>query len=461
MRIWQKIYLAALLLFLIMLNMGLFLAAKFIFSYNLQKEQKQGEMDCYFLCQNLEHDFSILQQNGRFQEELIDFIFEGYQIYYHTQNIEISLQKGENETVADFNSHASDGGGQMYISADQSLAEPYSLYHIQYRKHLVEFEEIWKSLKRMFAAISLTSSLLLCLILYILMRHMLKPLALLNDSVADIAAGRYGLQVSCKNKYAWNRDEISELSEHVNKMSETIRRQITELEDENAKKQQLMDNMAHELRTPLTSIYGYAEYLKYAKTQEEERFEGLTYIMEESRRLSKMSDTMLSMRLYEKNGYEPKPVNLQALADHVEKTLSAELKGKNLTLEKNFDADILYGEEELLANLFRNLLENAIHASFSGRKIIWNAYPTEEKLVFEVIDSGIGMTAEDLDHITEAFYRADKARSRKNGGAGLGLSIAAGIVEKMNGTLEFTSEPGKGTTVSINLQLHNKSIKSH
>ena len=90
MRIWQKIYVVTLLLFLAMLNAGLFLAARFIFSYNLTQEQKKAEADCYFLCQNLEHDFSILKQNRRYKENVIELLFEGYQNYYETLGVSLS-----------------------------------------------------------------------------------------------------------------------------------------------------------------------------------------------------------------------------------------------------------------------------------------------------------------------------------------------------------------------------------
>ena len=93
MRIWQKIYFAVLLLFLLMLNAGLFLAAGFIFSYNMDQEQKKAETDSFFLCQNLGHDFTILGQNARFTEETAAQLFESYQRYYQSQGIELTLEK--------------------------------------------------------------------------------------------------------------------------------------------------------------------------------------------------------------------------------------------------------------------------------------------------------------------------------------------------------------------------------
>lgn len=459
MRIWQKIYFITLVLFLLMLNIGLFLAAKFIFSYNLLQEQKKTKTDCYFLCQNLEHDISVLEKNGRYRKDIAEILFEGYRKYYSTQDIELSLEKTAEKEETRIYSEIKKGGRQMQIFAEKNLSEPYQTYRLHYKKRLVDFEKIWEFLRRTFIMISLAMSVLLCLLLYVFMRRILSPLDKLNGSVAQIAAGEYEQEIFCKENSAWKNDEIAELSQNVNKMSQTIRGQIQALKEESDRKQQLMDNMAHELRTPLTSIYGYAEYLRYAKADIEEQYDSLTYIMQESMRLAKMSETMLSMRLYEKEEYQTFPVNLQELSLHIEKILAQKLKKKGLTFKKNFQIETIYGEEELFVNLFCNLLENAIRASRVGDEIVWNAKKKEEKLVFEIIDHGIGMEKEEISRITEAFYRADKARSRKEGGVGLGLSVVDLIVKKLGGTLTFSSAPEKGTKVTIILQPSNNNVK--
>lgn len=449
MRIWQKIYFVVLALFLVMLNIGLFLAAGFIFSYNLKQEQKKAETDCFFLCQNLEHDFAILKRNNRMKEEVVEALFSGYQKYYKTHGIELSLEQTEEIKPPSIRSKAVMGGEEMSISAERSFLESGQGYRVVYRKNLVEFESVWSDLKRTFVAISLSVSVILCLLLYVLLRKSLKPLGKLSENVALIAAGEYRKPVFVKDGYFWQKDEIAELSANINKMSETIQGQIDSLEEENKKKQQLMDNMAHELKTPLTSIYGYAEYIRFANAPMQEQYEGLDYIMEESRRLSKMSETMLSMRLYEQEERTKEPVDLQMLALHIEKILSSKLQEKNLVIEKNFNVKMIYGDEGLFINLFRNLLENAVRASKKGDTVVWNVAADKDRQVFEIIDFGIGMKQEELERITEAFYRVDKARARQEGGVGLGLAVADLIVKKMGGTMSFTSEPKKGTKVTI------------
>ena len=172
MRIWQKIYFVTLLLFLLALNAGLFFAARFLFSYNLTQEKKKAETDCYFLCQNLEHDLSILERNGRYRDSVVKLLLESYQNLYQKQSITLSLEKIEKIKAPVLRSTVSGGGTRVEIVAEQNLLEPYQAYRIRYQKRLADFEEVWRMLKRMFAAVSLVMSVLLCLILYALMRRM-------------------------------------------------------------------------------------------------------------------------------------------------------------------------------------------------------------------------------------------------------------------------------------------------
>ena len=112
---------------------------------------------------------------------------------------------------------------------------------------------------------------------------------------------------------------------------------------------------------------------------------------------------------------------------------------------------VIRGDRELLSLLVNNLAVNAIHASEPGTTITLTALPDG----FSVQDQGIGMTAEVLEHACEPFWKADKARTRRNGGAGLGLSLCRRIAELHQGELRFESEPGKGTTVTFTTPLQD------
>lgn len=447
MKIWQKVYLATLVVFLLMLNVGMILCANYIFEHNVAIERQQCGRECYMLQQNLEHDFNYLAANGRMHVSVIQKVVDTYHNYYQSQNVFIELR----EAVGDKSSTKSvviRGGKKIYIQVERTLSRPYSDYSVFYQKELVDFEQTWKKLQATFVIISVGSSLLLCVILFFLIRKLFKPLEKLNQSVADISAGNYEQNLSAKGE-----DEIAQLAGSINTMAETIQKQISQLEEENKNKQQLMDNLAHELRTPLTSIYGYAQLLQVGKISEEETYEGLEYIMKESKRLNKMSADMLSMRLFEKENVHWNKVSIKEVSEHIRRILAESLENKSITLIENHEQEQYFGEEDQYIVVFRNLIENAIRASHTGCVVEWNSRQVEKGYEFEVIDHGIGMEKEELDKVMQAFYRVDKSRTRAEGGVGLGLSIVETIVTRLGGRIQMESEKNKGTKVVISIEL--------
>lgn len=116
-------------------------------------------------------------------------------------------------------------------------------------------------------------------------------------------------------------------------------------------------------------------------------------------------------------------------------------------------------EPDLVKSLLYNLVDNASKAIEEAGVIVILAILRPDGCQFQVADNGRGMEAEELDRITEAFYRVDKARSRNQGGAGLGLALCQQIVTLHNGTIHFASEPGKGTRVTVNLCVGEVQVK--
>lgn len=121
---------------------------------------------------------------------------------------------------------------------------------------------------------------------------------------------------------------------------------------------------------------------------------------------------------------------------------------------QNLDENcIVQGDEEKLKQIFINVIENAIRYSNENAKITVHSYQSDHRAIIEIQDEGIGIPEEDLPHITERFYRVNKARSRIDGGAGLGLSIVKQLVKQHDGALAIKSVVGEGTLVTISLPL--------
>ena len=178
---------------------------------------------------------------------------------------------------------------------------------------------------------------------------------------------------------------------------------------------------------------------------EEQKDKYLTYIQSESKRISDMYKKLLLLS-YKKNAdLDFKNVNINNVFSEIYKTLKERLDSKNIDLIINNQLENIYGDETLIIMCVSNLVKNAINVSDVNSKIIINALKINDKKYIQVVDYGPGISKENIAKITEPFYRVDKVRSRKNGGAGLGLSICKSIMELHKGDLKIESDIGKGS----------------
>ena len=173
--------------------------------------------------------------------------------------------------------------------------------------------------------------------------------------------------------------------------------------------------------------------------------------MQESRRLRSISEILLDLAsLREETGLEMKWIEVGGLFERLYQMESLKFKEKEIKFDYQNELTTIYGNEDLLEGMLINIVDNAIKACESIKgKITLRGYEKQGYQIIEVKDNGKGMTQEQLSHITEAFYRVDKARSRKEGGNGLGLALCEEIAKKHHARLEFDSKPNEGTRVSI------------
>ena len=203
------------------------------------------------------------------------------------------------------------------------------------------------------------------------------------------------------------------------------------------------------MRTPLTSIHGYAEYIRNANISDEERTDAADFILKEAMRLKSISEILLDVAFIRENKIDKKPVSVVELLNNTRERMLLLAERKNVSIDVISKNVTLNGEKVLLELLMTNITENAIKACSDGGKVTLGSLSENGKAVICIEDNGIGMTKEQLAHITEPFYRTDKSRSRKEGGTGLGLALCDTIAKVHNATLEFQSERNKGTKVII------------
>lgn len=239
-------------------------------------------------------------------------------------------------------------------------------------------------------------------------------------------------------------DELNQLSRSFNKLSST-------LEKVEQHRREFLANVSHELRTPLSYMKGYAEGIEEGIIDQKK---GMQIIQDEATRLSRLVHDLLDLAQLEGDSYPltTEPIVFAQLIHDVLDQMAFFADKKNITLKRTLEEDcIVYGDSDRLQQVIRNLLDNAIHYTPSGKSISIELQVHQGVAELRVTDEGNGIPKEDLPHVSERFYRVNKARTRKDGGSGLGLAIVYQIIKKHHGTFDIQSEPDIGTTAIIQL----------
>ena len=222
----------------------------------------------------------------------------------------------------------------------------------------------------------------------------------------------------------------------------------TALQQLNDRQSRFVADLTHELKTPLTSMIGYADLLRGGELPPENQRRAADAIYHESTRLESLSQQLLSLQDLRQEALTLTAVPVAAAFEDVARSLP----DCPVTLEKTCPEDAaVRADRVLLADLLRNLVLNAAHASAPGSTVTLRCLPAGDRWRLEVADTGCGIPPEALPHLTEPFYRVDKARARANGGSGVGLALCADIAAAFGAKLEFTSTVGEGTTVALPL----------
>lgn len=275
---------------------------------------------------------------------------------------------------------------------------------------------------------------------------MTRRLRRLTVAVRRIAGGNLSTRSNIRSQ-----DEFGQLSRDFDTMADKLQENIHSLEEEMQRQEAFMGAFAHELKTPMTSIIGYADLLRQNSLDDTTRTIAANYIFSEGQRLEKLSFKLLELLLVQKDPPAMRNVSLPKFLQEIDRALSPVLRSKGIRLICRSDPGTAAMEPDLVKSLLYNLVDNAAKAMDGEGVIAVKAGPIPGGCQFQVADNGRGMEEAELSRITEAFYRVDKSRSRKQGGAGLGLALCREIVELHQGSLKFHSAPGTGTRVLVTI----------
>ena len=293
----------------------------------------------------------------------------------------------------------------------------------------------------------LSGVVLLCFSLY--MAH---PLKRLSQAANQIAAGDYQKRVPM-TKRGMGSEEIRTLSGDFNRMAAAVEENVNELEQEIEKQEIFVSNFTHELKTPMTSIIGYADLLRSYELEESEQREAADAIYQEGKRLERLSMQLLDIMVLQNDTVALSPVRTELLFERLQYTLRFLRTKYRVDIEMQTEPATVLAEPTLLLSLLYNLADNACKASSAGAAVAVLGKNAGDRYTVSVVDHGCGIAPEHLDRIMEPFYMEDKSRSRKQGGAGLGLALCKRIAQLHHTALHVESERGRGTTVVFSLEI--------
>ncbi len=281
---------------------------------------------------------------------------------------------------------------------------------------------------------------------YWISRRALKPVDRITEAAESISIRSLA-----------DRLEVPHTSDELQRLSETLNRMLARLNSSVQRMSQFTADASHELRAPVSLIRTTAELAVHGGRTNDEYHEDMVQILAEAERTSRLIDSLLILARADagEDGLQRELTDVSvSLREAVE-------QGRKLARENDIDLCVtlgpqpvvVLGDAEALRRLFLILIDNSVKYNAAGGCVQVALSRSNGYAVCSVGDSGLGISKEDLEHIFDRFWRADKVRSRGMGGAGLGLAIARWIVQRHSGVIDVTSDPGKGSTFTVRLPL--------
>ena len=297
--------------------------------------------------------------------------------------------------------------------------------------------------------ITIISLILSTIISLFMSKRLSKPIKKMNDTAKKLSKGDYNI-VFEKCGY----EELDELADTLNKATNSLER-TDEI------KRELIANVSHDLKTPLTMIKAYSEMIRdLSGDNKKKREEHLKVIIDETDRLTRLVNDMMDLSKIESGiiSINKEKINFTEMAS----SLIDRIKLSNIDTEHTIEYIIpkdLYvlADKTKIEQVLYNLIINAIKHSGEGKKkILIKATATQKRVKVEVIDNGVGISKEDLEHIWDRYYKASDSFTRQVQGSGLGLSIVKNILIKHSSDFGVESELGKGSNFWFDLERISK-----
>jgi signal transduction histidine kinase len=326
------------------------------------------------------------------------------------------------------------------------IQEGHRIWTLQLAVDLTDFDRAHAGLTNLLSVMLLVAMLFFGMITFFTLGQTFKPLKAITETAEQINRAD-----DLSRRIPYSGSENDEIGNLVGSFNQTLER----LEALFTSQQRLLADVSHELRTPLTVIKGNVDLMRRMKILDDE---SLTSIDQEAGRLTRLVGGLLMLAQAESGRLtlNMKMVEMDLLLTEVFQEMSILAASKVHVHLNDIDQAFVNGDRDRLKQVLINLAANAIQYTPYGGDVFLSLEKIGEQARIIVRDTGPGIPAEDLPHIFERFYRAEKSRTRgKTTGFGLGLSIAHWIIEQHGGRIEVESKEGRGTTFAIWLPVYN------
>jgi signal transduction histidine kinase len=290
-----------------------------------------------------------------------------------------------------------------------------------------------------------------CLLTWLISRSILTPLKALKSAANAIMEGNLDFTIEYRKN-----NEMGDFCAVFDLMRERLKESLEKQTAYERSRKELLASISHDLRTPMTSIKGYVEGLQDGIANDEvKRNRYFAVIKDKTEKLDKLIDDLFQFSQLELGHLEMsfKEQNSEEMLKAILSPIEMEFKdsGLNLTSKRPFPSVLVNADSDRIAQVFDNLLSNAKKFMAEQGEIEIDVKDDGDHITVAIKDNGPGISAEDLPHVFERFYRGEKSRSREFGGTGLGLAICKQIVEEHDGRIWAISQMGKGSTFYFTL----------
>ncbi|MBT4602124.1 MAG: histidine kinase [Bacteroidetes Order II. Incertae sedis bacterium] len=254
-------------------------------------------------------------------------------------------------------------------------------------------------------------------------------------------------------------DELNDLIRQVHRTGQVVEKELEEMKRLESYRRDFIGNVSHELKTPIFAIRGFGETLLGGALEDEEVSQKFVQkIVRNADRLGTLAEDLSDISRLEtgQRTMQIQPISLRRLVADVIESVESLAKNADVRISTSVSKSLppVQGDALQLRQVLSNLVVNAIKYSNEGDKVRIKARTLKKKSIrISVVDTGIGIEKQNLDRLTERFFRVDKSRSRSAGGTGLGLSIVKHILAAHDQVLKVESKPGVGSTFSFELPL--------